>query len=59
MLGFYVASTSETINQLFYNSNVAGVFYNATMVDNSVMFSLSTEGDALSTQKEVMSLFDK
>ncbi len=59
LLGFYATSTSETINQMVYKSNVTGILHNATIVDNSVMFSLSTEGDTLSIQKEVMSLFDK
>ena len=59
VLGFYVTSTSETINQLFYKSNATGVLYNTTMANNAVMFSLSTEEATLSNQKEVMSLFDK
>ena len=59
VLGFYVTSTSETINQLFYKSNATGVLYNTTMANNAVMFSLSTEKATLSNQKEVMSLFDK
>ena len=59
VLGFYVTSTSETINQLLYKSNATGVLYNTTMANNAVMFSLSTEEATLSNQKEVMSLFDK
>ena len=59
VLGFYVTSTSETINQLFYKSNATGVLYNTTMANNAVMFSLSIEEATLSNQKEVMSLFDK
>ncbi len=59
ILGFHATSTSETINQMVYKSNVTGILNNATIVNNSVMFSISTEGDTLSIQKEVMSLFDK
>ena len=59
ILGFHATSTSETINRMVYKSNVTGILNHATIVNNSVMFSLSTEGDALSIQKEVMSLFDK
>ncbi len=59
VLGFYVKSTSETINQLFYKSNVTDMLYHTTMADNTTMFSLSTEKATLATQKEVMSLFNK
>ena len=59
VLGFYVKSTSETINQLFYKSNVTDMLYHTTMADNTTMFSLSTEKAKIKNQKEVMSLFNK
>lgn len=59
ILSFSVNSASQTINQMAYKNNVTGTINNATIINNSVMFSISAQGDVLSIQQEAMSLFDK